>query len=210
MKEIIIVGAGGCGREVLQWIKDINRAEQKWIIKGFINDDLNALDGFECDYGILGRIVDWTPKENEVFALAIANPIGKEKVTALLKERGAVFADIIHPTALISDFSKHGEGLVMYPWASLGPNSSVGNFVTLLSSGVPHDAVVGDFTTISSGCELTRGVKIGNRAFLGAHVSVLPEKKIGDDAYVGIGSVVVRNVGAGKKVFGNPAKNMDY
>lgn len=209
MKKIVIVGAGGCGREVLQWIKDINSVKPTWEIKGFISDKTDVLDGIECDYKIIGTIVDWQPNEDEVFALAIADPKGKEHVSKLLKEKGAVFTDVIHPTAMVCDYTKHGEGIVMYPGSSLGPNSSVGNFVTLLASGIPHDAVVDDYATISSCCGLTRGVHIGKRAFLAAHVSVLPEKKIGDDAYVGIGSVVIRNVAPGKKVFGNPAKTID-
>lgn len=209
MKKMIIVGAGGCGREVLQWIKDINKIENKWDIQGFINDDPFALEGKACDYKIIGTIVDWIPSDDEVFALAIADPKGKEKVVKKLKSKGATFVDIIHPRAKICDFSEHGEGLVMYPDSVLGPNSKVGNFITLLPSGIPHDGVVEDYTTISGYCGLTRGVHIGKRVFLGAHVSILPGKVIGDDAYVGIGSVVVRNVAAGTKVFGNPAKKLD-
>ena len=97
----------------------------------------------------------------------------------------------------------------MYPGASLNPNCKVGNYVTLLSTGIPHDAVVEDYATISSFCGLTRGVHIGKRAYLADHVCILPEKHVGDDAYVGMGSVVIRSVGAGKKVFGNPAKAID-
>ncbi len=210
MKKIIIVGAGGCGREVLQWIKDINADTHTWEIKGFIDDKIDALDGKKCDYGIIGTIADWRPLEDEVFAMAIADPKCKEKVAKLLKERGAVFADVIHPRAEVCDFSEHGEGIIMYPGASLNPNSKTGNFVTLLSTGIPHDAIVEDFATISSFCGLTRGVHIGKRAYLADHVCVLLEHHIGDDAYVGMGSVVVRNVGAGKKVFGNPAKIVDF
>lgn len=210
MKDIIIVGAGGFGRELLQWIKDINKAEEKWRIKGFIDDDMHALDGIACDYQVIGTIHEWIPSKNEVFALAIAAPKTKEIVVMRLKSRGAVFAEVVHPRAEICDFSEHGEGIVMYPGASLNPNSKVGNFVTVLSTGIPHDAIVEDFATISSFCGLTRGVHIGRRAFLADHVCILPERSIGDDAYVGMGSVVVRNVGAGKKVFGNPAKTVDF
>ena len=210
MKNIIIVGAGGFGRELLQWIKDINKVKHTWEIKGFIDDKLDSLNGYECDYKVIGRIIDWVPADDEVFALAIANPKIKEKVVGELKQKGAIFVDIIHPTAEICDFSEHGEGLVMYPHSMLCPNCKVGDYVTLLCSGIPHDAIIEDFVTISCHCGLTRGIHIGKRAYLADHASILPEKTIGDDAYVGMGSVVVRNVPTGKKVFGNPAKIIEF
>jgi len=59
MKEIIIVGASGFGRELLQWIKDINKIENRWIIKGFIDDNLSALDNYKCDYKVIGKVREW-------------------------------------------------------------------------------------------------------------------------------------------------------
>jgi acetyltransferase-like isoleucine patch superfamily enzyme len=45
--------------------------------------------------------------------------------------------------------------------------------------------------------------------YVACGVSIAPSKKIGDGAYVGIGSVVISNVKAGTKVFGNPAKRVE-
>ena len=73
MKDIIIVGAGGFGRELLQWIKDINKVENKWNIKGFIDDNINALSEYMCDYEVIGTISEWEPKKNEMFAISIDN-----------------------------------------------------------------------------------------------------------------------------------------
>ena len=50
MKDLIIIGASGFGREVLQIVKDINKAVMTWNIRGFLDDNLNALDDYECDY----------------------------------------------------------------------------------------------------------------------------------------------------------------
>lgn len=210
MKELIIVGAGGFGRELLQWVKDINKAQDKWLIKGFIDDNPHALDVLECDYSVIGSVEDWQPSNEEVFACAIANPVIKEKVTTLLKTRGAIFEKIIHPTALIGDHDSIGEGLVVYPHSCVTVNATVGSFVTLLSSSIiGHDAIVGDFTTISSYSDITAGVNIGKRVFLGSHSTIVPKRKIGDDAYIGAGSVVVTNVKENKKVMGNPAKKIE-
>lgn len=208
MKELIIVGAGGFGRELLQWIKDINNIKKIWEIKGFIDDNLNALDKFNLEYSVIGSIKDWHPGENEVFACAIANPVVKEKVVSLLKSKGAIFSNIIHPKATIGDYNSIGEGLVAYPNAIITTNATIGDFVTLLSSEIGHDAKIGDYATISSYCDITGGVKLGKRVFLGSHVTIVPGRKVGDDAYLGAGSVVVTHIKDGIKVMGNPAKKM--
>jgi sugar O-acyltransferase (sialic acid O-acetyltransferase NeuD family) len=210
MKEIIIVGAGGFGRELLQWIKDINEVKKGWNIKGFIDDNPNALDGLECDYSVIGSIKEWQPSDKEVFACAIANPAIKEKVINLLKANGAIFESIIHPTATIGSINDIGEGFVAYPNSCITVNARIGKFVTLLNSGIGHDAQIGDFSTISSYCDITGGVKIGKKVFLGSHATIVPGRKIGDNAYIGAGSVVVNNIKENIKVMGNPAKKIDF
>jgi len=206
MKEIIIVGAGGFGRELLQWIKDINKIENRWIIKGFIDDNLSALDNCKCDYKVIGKVKEWQPEENEVFACAIANPKTKENVVKNLKAKGAKFDSIIHPKAIIGGFNKIGEGIVIYPGARLTVNITIGKFVTLLSSGIGHDVQIGDFSTISSHCGVNGKTKLGKRVFLGSNSTIAPGRRIGDDVYIGAGSVVIRNIKSCSKVFGNPAR----
>lgn len=206
MKKIVIVGAGGFGRELLQWIKDINKVTPTWEILGFIDDNLNALNGVEIDYGVIGTIKDWVPKGDEEFALAFGSPELKRKIVSILKEKGAKFATIIHPTALLSEFAHYGEGFIMFPYSKLSCNSTVGEFVTLLSTPIGHDNVIGDYTVISGGCNIVRNVKIGKDVFIAAGVAVAQDVEIGDGAYLGLGSVVLKDVKPGATVFGNPAR----
>ena len=177
-----------------------------WEIVGFIDDNLHALDGVEIDYPIVGSIRDWQPQPDEEFALAMGSPAVKRKVVDLLKSRGAQFATVIHPTALLSPFAHYGEGLIMFPYSKLSCNTTVGDFVTLLSSPIGHDNEIGDFTVISGGCNILRNVKIGKDVFLAAGVCVAQDVVVGDGAYLGLGSVVVRDVAPHTKVFGNPAR----
>ena len=208
MKDLIIVGAGGFGRELLQWVKDINAQTPTWNIKGFLDDNDKALDGFECDYNVIGSIKDWKPLDNEVFALAIGNPETKVRVVEIITSKGGNFVDVIHPTASISSFCKTGKGLVMYPNTRLSPNVVIGDYVTLLS-GAGHNAEVGDYSTISSYCDITGGVKLGKKVFFGSHVTVVPERKIGDSVFAAAGSVIMTNIHAGNRVMGNPAKKYE-
>ncbi len=208
MDKIYIVGAGGLGRELLQWIKDINEVKPTWEIGGFLDNKLDALEGVECDYKIVGKNSEWIPKEGEVFAMAIATPKDKEIRVNELKSKGAYFPPIIHPTATVTPFSHYGEGLIMFPHSKLSVNSRVGDFVTICSSGVGHDVFIDDYTTISGMCSILRNVSIGKRVFVGANVAIAQDVKVCDDAYLGIGSVVLKDVPKETKTFGNPARFM--
>jgi sugar O-acyltransferase (sialic acid O-acetyltransferase NeuD family) len=209
MKEVIIVGAAGFGREVLQWIKDINKVKPTWRIKGFLDDNINALDGYECDYDVIGTIKEWTPSENEVFALAIAFPKVKEMIATCLKSKGAEFATVIHPTSIVGEFCHLGEGVIITPRCKLSPNVVVEDFVTILGCGIGHDAYIGEYSTLCGYCAICGHVKLGKRVFIGTSVVVAPSKRVGDDAFVAMGSMVMTNIKPGIKVMGNPARKID-
>ncbi len=210
MKDIIIVGAAGFGREVLQWIKDVNTITPTWNIKGFLDDNEQALDGYECDYHILGSIKGWVPSDNEVFALAVAFPSVKEKIVGILKSKGAEFATVIHPTSIVGEFCHLGEGIIITPRCKSSPNVIVEDFVTILGCGVGHDAYIGTYSTLCGYCAICGHALIGKRVFVGTSAVVAPSKKIGDDVFIAMGSMVMSNVKAGRKVMGNPARKVDF
>jgi len=207
MKKIIIVGAGGLGREVLQLVKDINGQEATYEIMGFIDDNALALQGKECSHGMIGSIGGWTPAADELFALAIANPQLKQNMVEKLKSKGAQFASLIHPTAIISAHTKLGMGLIVYPYARINVNCTVDDFVTLLSSPIGHDSIIGDYCTITTNCTITGDVSLGKRVFVGSGSTIIPHTSIGDDVYIGAGSVVINHLKSGMKVMGNPARS---
>ena len=209
MKDVIIVGASGFGREIVQWIDDINNVNPEWNILGFIDDNPNALEGCKTDYKVLGPINGWNPKQSEYFVCALAIPEVKYKIVTMLKEKGAKFATIIHPTALVNKNAIIGEGVIMTPRSNVNPDAEIGDFVSILGSGIGHDAKVGDYSTLSGRCSVNGHVQVGKMVYMGCGTVVAPSKKIGDGAYVGIGSVVVTNVKAGTRVFGNPARKID-
>jgi sugar O-acyltransferase (sialic acid O-acetyltransferase NeuD family) len=209
MKNLIIVGAGGFGREVLQWVKHCNAKKAEWCIKGFIDDNLMALQMAECDYKVIGKIADYQISATDYFVIAIAIPKVKKIVVDLLKSRGAQFASIILPTAIVGDYCEVGEGLVVTPNAKISPNVKIGDFVTLLGSGIGHDAVVQNYCTITGNCSINGNVLLEEGVFVGSNSCIAPGKKIGPWSIVAMGSMVISNVKANTKVMGNPAKKID-
>lgn len=205
MKDIIIVGAGGCGREVANWIEDINEKEETWNILGFIDDNVNALDGFPPKYKVIDSISNHVPGD-AYYAIGIANPPVKKKIAEMLESKGAEFASIIHPSTRIYTEFPLGRGLITYPNAKISTGCKIGNFVNIQSTIIGHDVLIEDYVTVSSSCGVTGGTKLREACFLADHVAISVGMEIGKHAYVGIGSVVIRDVKEDTRVFGNPAR----
>ena len=127
-----------------------------------------------------------------------------------MHDKGAEFISILHFNVRHCSGAEYGEGFIAYPGAVLGPDVKMGDFVTLLGTGLGHDVQIGDYSTISSYCGINGNVHIGKRVFIGGHAVIAPGRKIGDDAYVCTGSVVVTHIKSGMRVFGNPAHKMDF
>lgn len=212
MKDIIIVGASGFGRELVQYIEDINVSKKNvvWNILGFIDDNPNALDGIGHGYQVVDGIINHIPRPNVYYVCAIAFPSVKQRLVNMLKDKGAKFATIIHPTARVSRYAKLGEGCVVTPNSNINTEAKVGDFVSVLASGIGHDAIIGDYSTLSGHVWVNGHVSVGSKVYLGCGSMIAPSKKIGNGATVGIGSVVVSNVKSNTTVFGNPAKKIDF
>ncbi len=209
MKRLVIIGAGGFGREVLCWALDCEKEQDCWRVFGFLDDNYNALNNFDFSYSIIGTPSEYIPTEEDVFICAIGNPKIKLHICRDMIARGANFINLIHPTCLIGENNKIGIGCILCPRSIITTNITLGNFVTINGySGIGHDAIIRDGVTLSSFCDVTGNVVLGEGVFLGSHAVVLPSTIVGDYATVGAGSVVVRKVAARATVMGVPAKQI--
>lgn len=208
MKRVIIVGAGGFGREAYYLIQAINEIKAQYEIVGFLDDNPNALEGKKIDSPILGRIDEWIPKGDEVYVMGIASPKIKEVIANTLISKGATFITLIHPAALVNRDAIIGTGCVINGRSSIGALARIGSFVHVAGSMIGQDAEIGDYSTTTGYVNVTNA-KLGKRVFVGSHAVVLNERKVGDDAFICAGSVVLNNIKAGTKVFGNPARKID-
>ena len=209
MRRILILGAGGFGREVYNWIKDSQESYPNWEIVGFLDDDLSALVGYDYSTNIVSTISEYQPIEGEYLVMAIGSPKTKAKLADILENRGAKFETFIHKTAVVGKNVNLGKGSVLCPSSIITCDSSIGCFVTInCASSAGHDTKIGDYSTLSGHVDITGFAKIGNRVAIGSHACILPGVSVGNDAVVGAGSVVIRTVKEGHTVFGNPAKSI--
>ncbi len=211
MKKLILIGAGGCGREVLQWAKDVNKVEPRWEIKGFLDDNPNSIDGKICDVSVISSVDAYTIEEDDEFVCCIGNSAVRERIVKAMKEKGAHFTSVIHPTAVIADSCRLGESVIIYPFALISDNAVIGDGCIInMYSSVAHDSVLGEYCTISAHCDVTGVCALGNRVFMGTTSNMVPGTKIGDDVYICAGATVMTRVRSGKKMMGNPAKMVTF
>lgn len=204
MKKLVIIGAGGFGREMLAWAR---QSANTWPVKGFLDDNPRALDGFAKNVPLLGGVNDYQPHEDDVFVCAMGRVEFKRLCVERILSRGGEFAQVIHATSARGENVAVGRGVILCPHSAVSSDVRIGDFVTVnMHSTVAHDAVVGNWTQIHCHADITGGVILGEGVLVGSHASILPGVKVGDGAIVGAGAVVMQDVQPGTSVFGAPAR----
>ncbi len=84
---------------------------------------------------------------------------------------------------------------------TIGDYVFIGPNVVISTSGHPLDA-----ERRNRGLEIALPITIGNNVWIGANVTVLPGVTIGDDAVIGAGSVITKDIPPGVLAVGNPCR----
>ena len=210
MKNLIIIGVGGFAREIFWHAQNSEGFEVDWKIKGFLDGDIKLSEEdykkLPANVPVLGDVDNYKICEDDVFTCAIGTPQVRKKLIEKILSRGGEFINLISKDSYIVPSAKIGRGVIFAAKTVVNDLSVIEDFVVINSlSGTGHDTKVGKFSCIMSGVNVTGGTQIGEEVFIGSNCVFAPKCKIGDGAFVGAGSVVLKKVGAGKKVFGNPA-----
>lgn len=205
---LVIVGAGGFGREVRQYAAE-SFATDAYVISGFLDDraeDTAHLGSLASP--LLGTIAGYEPSRGERFLVAIGEPRVRARICAMLAERGAEFETIVHPLAYVASSAQIGPGAIIAPFASVGACAKIGSFAHVhFYASAAHDTVIGDFASLSPYAVANGGSSLEEGVFLGTRATINPLKRVGRFARVTAGSVVYQDVPAGSIAHGNPAKS---
>lgn len=215
VRRLVILGAGGTGRDVVDFVDAINAATDGpgWECVGFLDDDPEKAGATVAGLEVRGPLDNATGLPDVSFVDALGSPRSfreRPSTIDLLDLPEERFATLIHPTAVVSPSAEIGPGCVLYPFTMIGAAASLGGHVIVLShSVVNHHGRVGDFSILASGCTVSGKVTVGRCCYLGAGSTTRDGVTIGEGALVGAGSVVVEDVAGGSVVAGVPARPLN-
>jgi sugar O-acyltransferase (sialic acid O-acetyltransferase NeuD family) len=206
--KVVIIGAGGHGRVVL----DILRQEGAHEVSGFVDSNPGLqgrwVDGVEVlgppqalagvkSMGIAGAIV------------AVGDSAARRMLFETARRSGLELINAVHPSANLAGNAVLGRGVVVAAGALVCAHCRIGD-AAILNTGciIDHETVVGPACHICPGARIAGRVSIGAGAFIGIGATVIQRVHIGPQAIVGAGAVVLQDVAARTTVVGVPAREI--
>lgn len=214
MKDIIIIGAGGVGREVAFIIEEINKETPTWNILGFVDDNKEIHGKVINGYSVLGGLSylkKYGKKEEKPkVVIAIANYNVKKNIAIKINNKFN-FATIIHPEVSIHNTVNIGNGSIIYKGVIMTTNITIGNHVIVSPKcGIGHDSIIKDYVSLLWNVNISGNDVIEEGVLIGSAATVIQGKRVGQAAIIGAGAVVVKDVLSNTTNVGVPSNIIKY
>lgn len=211
--DLIIIGAGGLGKEVLFQLREMNKGREQYRILGFADDNPALIGSIVNDLPVLGSTEYVTKSPVELSAaVCVGNPAIRQSIVERIQINPRIsFPVILAPDLRCSDYVRFGRGSIICFSTIITVDVKIGEFV-LVSNGctIGHDSVLEDYATLYSSINVSGSVRVGRSAEVGAGTQIIQGRSIGERAVVGAGAVVVKDLPGACTAVGVPAKPIKY
>lgn len=212
MKDIVLIGAGGVGREAAMLIEDINRNKEEWRLLGYVDDNTSLTGKDFYGYPVLGGInwLDTISKEIHVVC-TIADSRIKKHIISRINKCNVQYARLIHPTAVVSRYVEMGQDIIIQANCVITTDIVIGNHVQLNPQcGIGHDSKISDYSSLFWNVNVSGNVSIGEGCILGTKTTIIQGKSIGAWSITGANSNIVHDIPPRCTAVGNPARPIKY
>ncbi|QKJ64806.1 acetyltransferase [Flavobacterium sp. M31R6] len=205
---MLIVGAKGFAKEVLEVIHQMNQLENL-VFFDDVNDDIKG--SLYEKFPILKTTEEVSNYFNTIdnrFTIGIGNPILRKKLYHKFISLGGIFTSTISPLASIGHYGNHigiGSNIMAGTVITSDVNIERGTLINL-NCTIGHDSIIGKFVELSPGVHISGNCIIGDYTVLGTNACVLPKLTIGKNVIIGAGSVVTKDLPDNCVAVGTPAK----
>lgn len=210
-KPLILTGAGGCMRELLWQIEEVNKQQEIWEVLGYvdISDEYGTVYVGNKAYPYLGTddyLLERTEETNVVIC-AGSSSLRRRIAEKLMMNPHLQFPNLILPHTIVCEDIQMGKGNIISMDCRVSTNVTLGDFTFLnIGAVVCHDGSLGDYVTMSPDAKLAGNVMVGAGSELGIGCRVIQGIEIGKNVITGAGSVVIRNLPDNCTAVGVPAK----
>lgn len=204
MKDIIIVGSGGHGAELDDYIHFGNKSGkgESYNIVGYLDDNLDNYRRYSFSAPLLGSIKDHEIRNDCEYLIGIANLKYRRTIVEDYLDKGAEFITYIHPESFISESAQIGDGAVISYLCNVGPNAKIGRFSLVNArASISHDCEIGDYNFIGPNVCFSGFSKVGNENLFGINSATIPGIKIGSRNKIAAGMTLDKNVEDDSTVF---------
>jgi sugar O-acyltransferase (sialic acid O-acetyltransferase NeuD family) len=211
MKKLVIIGAGGCAREVRWLVEDINAQKAEFEFLGYVVSDLSKLGKYDSRSEILGDYNWFNDRSEEIYvSIGVGTPGARLKISEDLAGLSSrlLFPSLIHPSVHFDKAScKVREGVVICVGTIATVNVEFDSFCLLgVRCTIGHESTIGCGSVLNPSVTISGGVTIGSGVLVGTGAQVLQYLSVSNDSVVGAGAVVTKDVASGMTVVGVPAK----
>jgi len=209
-RPLLLIGAGGLGRETVEAVRAMNAASPNFELIGFLDDDPALADTNIDGVPVVGRVDDVGRYPSASVVICTAgphDPSSRWRIVTRLGLAPSRYATVIHPTAVLPAGTEIGTGCVVLASVVATTAVRIGAHTVVMPAVVfTHDDVIGNYATFGAGVHLAGRVRVGEGAYLGAGALVRENRDIGRWAIVGMGAVVTDDVPDGEVWVGVPAR----
>jgi sugar O-acyltransferase (sialic acid O-acetyltransferase NeuD family) len=204
--DIIIVGAGGFGREVRQVYGGL--FESRGLrFKGFLGRDHGAAEDESIRDCVLDDPETYVPEKGDRFVLAIGNMSARARIVEVLLGKGAEFLTFVHPQAFVAPTARLGTGVLIYPMSVVSHEAVLDDFVNLnFLTCVGHNARLGKYCLLAPYATVNGFASLEESVYMSTHSTVGPQVQVGARSVISANSAITRDSPPDSFIFGVPGR----
>ena len=210
MKDLIIIGAGDTGRELVDLVERINAKSEEWNILGFVDGDSQKIGKEIEGFPVLGDIDFLNSIHDTVYVVcSIGSGIVKKKIISKIQNPNVKYASLVDPNVLLCKGSSYGQGCIIYAGTVLALNATLRDHIYIsLNCTIGHDTIIDSYSSVFPGVNISGRVIIGEGSVVGTGTKIIQGKNIAPFTITGAGAVVVRDIEEAGTYVGVPARSM--